>query len=314
MTTLRAAVRAYLAMRRDLGFHLRETGRLLLQFVAFMEQHRATTITTRLALAWAQQPQTVQPAEWARRLSMVRIFARYRHAFDPQTEIPPDGLLPYRPKRARPYRYSDEEIRRLVRAARTMPYHYQRGALRPWVYSCLFGLLSVSGLRLGDARNLELHDVDLQAAVLTIRGAKFGKTRLVPLHPSACTALADYLRRRQQHWKGRPVSSYVFVSSAGNRVDVGDIHRTFYALSRQIGLRGHTDRHGPRIHDLRHRFAAKTLWRWYRTGEDPERRLPVLSAYLGHVHVADTYWYLSAWPELMREAMRRLERQWENRP
>ena len=314
MTTLRAAVRAYLAMRRDLGFHLRETGRALLQFVAFMEQHRATTITTRLALTWAQQPQTVQPAEWARRLSMVRIFARYLRAFDPRTEIPPDGLLPYRPKRARPYLYSDEEIRRLVRAARTMPYHYQRGALRPWVYSCLFGLLSVSGLRLGDARNLELQDVDLQAAVLTIRGAKFGKTRLVPLHPSACTALADYLRRRQQHWEGRPVSSYVFVSSWGNRLDVGDIHRTFYAVSRQIGLRGPTDRHGPRIHDLRHRFAAKTLWRWYRTGEDPERRLPVLSAYLGHVHVRDTYWYLSAWPELMREAVRRLEQRWEDRP
>jgi len=311
MTTLRAAVRAYLAMRRDLGFHLRETGRLLLQFVAFMEQHRATTITTRLALAWAQDPQTVQAAEWARRLSMVRIFARYRRAFDPRTEVPPDGLLPYRPKRARPYLYSDEEIRRLVRAARTMPYHYQRGALRPWVYSCLFGLLSVSGLRLGDARNLELHDVDLQAAVLTIRGAKFGKTRLVPLHPSACTALADYLRRRQHHWEGRPVSSYVFVSSWGNRLDVGDIHRTFYALSRQIGLRGPSDRHGPRIHDLRHRFAGKTLWC---TGEDPERRLPVLSAYLGHVHVADTYWYLSAWPELMREAMRRLEHRWEDRP
>jgi integrase/recombinase XerD len=314
MTTLRAAVRAYLAMRRDLGFHLRETGRLLLQFVAFMEQHRATTITTRLALAWAKQPQTVQAVESARRLSMVRIFARYRRTFDPRTEIPPDGLLPYRPKRARPYLYSDEEIRRLVCAARTMPYHYKRGALRPWVYSCLFGLLSVSGLRLGDARNLELHDVDLQAAVLTIRGAKFGKTRLVPLHPSACKALADYLRRRQQHWERRPVSSYVFVSSWGNRLDVGDIHRTFYALSRQIGLRGHADRHGPRIHDLRHRFAAKTLWRWYRTGEDPERRLPVLSAYLGHVHVSDTYWYLSAWPELMREAMRRLEQRWEDRP
>ena len=124
----------------------------------------------------------------------------------------------------------------------------------------------------------------------------------------------DYLRRRQQHWEGRLVSSYLFVSSRGNRLDVGDIHRTFYALSRQIGLRGHADRHGPRIHDLRHRFAAKTLWRWYRTGEDPERRLPVLSAYLGHVHVADTYWYLSAWPELMGEAMRRLEQRWEDRP
>jgi len=203
MTTLRAAVDEYLAMRRNLGFRLCATGRLLHQFVAFMEHQRAGIITTQLAMAWAQQSQTVQPAEWARRLSIVRIFARHRHATDPRTEIPPAGLLPYRPKRARPYVYSDEEIRRLVRAARTMSYHYERGALRPWVYSCLLGLLSVSGMRLGDARNLELPDIDLPAGVLTIRGAKFGKTRLVPLHPSVCTVLADYLRRRHQHWKNR---------------------------------------------------------------------------------------------------------------
>jgi integrase len=166
---------------------------------------------------------------------------------------------------------------------------------------------------LGEARNLELPDLDLNAAVLTIRGAKFGKTRLVPVHRSVCQVLADYLDRRHRHWRQRPASSYVFVSSRGNRLDVGDIHRTFYVLSRQIGLRGRSDRRGPRIHDLRHRFAAQTLSRWYRTGEDPERRLPVLSAYLGHVHVADTYWYLSAWPELMRAATRRLEQRWETR-
>jgi integrase len=247
-------------------------------------------------------------------MSFVRGFARHRSATDPRTQIPPDGLLPYRPKRARPYLYSDTEIRDLVYAARHMPCRYERGQLRPWVYSCLFGLLSVSGLRLSEARNLELHDVDLKAAVLTIRGTKFGKTRLVPLHPSASKVLAEYLDRRQRHWAQRAVSSFVFVSSWGHRLDNGDIHRTFYALSRQIGLRGRSDRHGPRIHDLRHRFAGKTLWRWYRSGEDPERRLPVLSAYLGHVHVADTYWYLSAWPELMREAMHRLERRWEDRP
>jgi integrase/recombinase XerD len=282
MTTLQAALQEYLTMRRGLGYALRDAGRLLPTFVAFMAQRRASTITTRLALTWAQQPATGQPAEWARRLSFVRIFARYRHATDPRTEIPPDGLLPYRPQRARPYLYSDAEIQALLHAARHMPCRYQRGQLRPWVYYGLFGLLSVSGLRLGEARNLELRDVDLQAAVLTIRGAKFGKTRLVPLHASACTVLAEYLRRRQRHWKQRPVSSYVFVSSWGHRLDGADIHGTFYALSRQIGLRGRTDRHGPRIHDLRHRFAGKTLLRWYRTGEDPERRLPILSAYLGH--------------------------------
>ena len=314
MNTLRQAVQEYLSMRRDLGFSLREAGKGLLDFVTFMEQHRASYITQALALAWAQQPSNVQPAHWAQRLTFVRGFARYRSATDPRTQIPPQGLLPFQPKRARPYLYSEGEIESLLRAALKMPCRYERGELRPWVYYCLFGLLSVSGLRLGEARNLELQDVDLKAAVLTIRGAKFGKTRLVPLHASTCQVLSDYIARRKRHWTQRPVSSYLFVSSWGHRLDNADIHRTFYALSRQIGLRGPSDSHGPRLHDLRHRFATHALVQWYRSNQDPERRLPILSAYLGHVHVADTQWYLSGSPELMREAMRRLEHRWEDRP
>ncbi len=288
MNTLRQAVREYLSMRRDLGFKLQEAGKGLYDFVTFMEQRRATYITQVLALSWAQQPADVQPAHWAQRLSFIRGFARYRSATDSRTQIPAPGLLPFQPKRARPYLYSDDEIRRLLCAALKMPCHYERGELRPWVYYCLLGLLSVTGLRLGEVRNLELQDVDLDTAVLTIRGAKFGKTRLVPLHASTCKVLADYIARRQHHWVGRPVSSYLFVSSWGNRLDAGDIHRTFYALSRQIGLRGASDSHGPRLHDFRHRFATNTLVNWYRSDQDPERLLPVLSAYLGHVHVADT--------------------------
>jgi integrase len=314
MTTLRQAVQEYLSMRHHLGFKLHDAGKGLLDFVTFMEQHRACSITQALALAWVQQPSNVQPAHWAQRLSFVRGFARYRSATDPHTQIPAPGLLPFQPKRARPYLYSDAEIRALLGAALKMPCRYEGGALRPWVYYCLFGLLSVAGLRLGEARNLELHDVDLTAAVLTIRGAKFGKTRLVPLHRSTCHVLAEYISRRKRHWGQRPVSSYLFVSSCGHRLDGGDIHRTFYALSRQIGLRGPSDSHGPRLHDLRHRFATHTLVRWYRSSQDPERKLPLLSAYLGHVHVADTQWYLSGSPELMREAMHRLEHRWEDRP
>jgi integrase len=194
------------------------------------------------------------------------------------------------------------------------PRHRKRCALLPWVYYCLFGLLAVAGLRLGEARDLELQDVDLKARLLTIRGAKFGKDRLVPLHASTCKVLSDYLVRRERHWATRPVSSYLFVSSAGNRVDTGSIHRAFYAASRRVGLRGAADRHGPRLHDLRHRFATATLVNWYRSDQDAERKLPLLSAFLGHVHVRDTQWYLSAAPELMRAAMSRLERHWEQRP
>jgi integrase/recombinase XerD len=314
MNTLRQAVQDYLDLRRSLGFKLREESTALPDFVAFMEQHRTPYIMQALALAWARQPANVQPDRWAKRLGWLRGFARYRSATDPRTEIPAPGLLPFRPKRARPYLYSAYEIRSLLQAALQMPYHYERGALLPWTYHCLFGLLSVTGMRLGEARNLELQDVDLTEAILTIRGAKLGKTRLIPLHASTCKVLADYITRREHHWTGRPVSSYLFVSSWGNRMDAGAIHRTFYSLSRQIGLRGASDSRGPRLHDMRHVFATNTLVRWYKSGDDPERRLPILSAYLGHAHVEDTQWYLNGSPELMREAMRRLEQLWKDRP
>lgn len=309
MNTLREAVQDYLALRRSLGFKLRDAGKGLLDFIVFMEQQRAAYITHRLALAWAQQTATAQPSIWARRLSWVRCFAHHRSAADPRTQIPPASLLPYRPKRARPYLYSNDEICALLNVALQLP---AGDGLRPWLYHCLFGLLSVSGLRISEAYNLALQDVDLDAAVLTVRGAKFGKSRLIPLHASTCHVLADYIARRERLWQGRAVSSYLFVSSRGNRIDGATIHRVFYALSRQIGLRGPHDSHGPRLHDMRHRFAMKTLLHWYRSGEDVERRLPILSAYLGHVHVSDTFWYLSAWPELMQEAMSRLERRWED--
>jgi integrase len=313
MNTLRQAVQEYLSLRRSLGFKLEAAGKGLLDFVTFMEHHRTSYITTALALAWAQQPIDVQPTHWAQRLSFVRGFASHRSATDSRTQIPAQGLLPFQPRRARPYLYSDDEIRRLLHATLNLPCRGGASKLRPRTYYCLFGLLSVSGLRLGEARSLELHDVDLKAAVLTIRSGKFGKSRLVPLHASTCKVLADYLARRQRHWAGREVSPYLFVSNWGNRLDSGEIHRTFYALSRQIGLRGISDHHGPRLHDMRHRFATNTLVTWYRAKQDPERLLPILSAYLGHVHVADTQWYLSGSPELMREAMRRLEHRWEDR-
>ena len=145
-----------------------------------------------------------------------------------------------------------------------------------------------------------------------MRGTKFGKSRLVPIHASTRDVLADYRTRRASHLCGRDASCF-FVNRAGSPLDGADVRRTFHGLSRQVGLRGQTDSHGPRLHDFRHRFAVETLMGWYRSGEDAERRLPVLSTYLGHVHVSDTYWYLSAHPQLMALAMARVERRWEGR-
>ena len=259
MNTLREAIHEYIEMRRNLGFKMNDTRRDLLTFATFMEQQQVPFFTVELALAWAQQPVNALPAHWACRLSRVRVFARHRKATDPRTEIPAPGLLPFQPRRATPYLYSDKEIRKLLQAALDMPYANERCALHPWTYHCLFGLLAVSGIRVGEACNLELRDIDFHAEVLTIRGAKSGRDRLVPLHGSTCEVLADYVARRRRHWHGRPVSPYLFVSSRGNRLDKADITRTFHRLSRLIGLRGRTDRHGPRLHDMRHRF-ANALW------------------------------------------------------
>ncbi|KVM61575.1 integrase [Burkholderia ubonensis] len=313
MNTLRDALPEYLQLRRSLGFKLEDAGLQLPRFVAFVEQHGSTHITTELALAWAQQSLTVQPAEWARRLGYVRGFARHRRATDALTEVPSLELLPHHSTRARPYLYSDEEVEQLLAAALKLPTSWHWTPLRPWMFHCLLGLLATTGLRISEALNLQVPDVDLDQALLTIRGAKLGKTRIVPLHASTAGVLADYLRRRRESF-ARSISPYVFVSRTGNRLDQAHVHRTFYALSRQIGIRGPKASHGPRIHDLRHRFAVRVLTRWYQEGEDAARLLPVLSAYIGHVRVQDTYWYLSAWPELMTQAMSRLERRWEVAP
>ena len=311
MNPIAQAIADYLALRRSLGFKLRDAGICLSKFAAFLEARGAAHITVALALEWAQQCPSAQPSTWAQRLGYVRGFASHYVASDPQTEIPPADLLPFRPRRARPYLYSTEEIERLLKGALALQ---PPDGLRPLTYYCLLGLLSVTGLRIGEAIRLQLEDVDLQNGLLTVRGTKFGKSRLVPIHPSTQTVLAQYQAHRARFVADHPASSFFFITRRGNHLDIGDIHRTFYTLSRQIGLRGETASHGPRLHDFRHRFAVQTLLRWYRSGEDVERRLPVLSTYLGHVHVADTYWYLTACPELMGQAMARLEHRWEGRP
>ena len=309
MTSWRKAVEDYVDMRCSLGFKLREAKVGLIRFASFLEQRRATRITISLAMEWAQQDKTARPVEWARRLTFVRGFARHWSAHDSLTEIPPCGLLPHRPGRAHPYLYSNDEIWKLLQAASQLP---SVSGLRGPTYYCLLGLLTVTGLRISEARNLKTEDVDLQKGLLTIRGTKFGKSRLVPIHPSTCAVLTDYASRRDRFLARLPVT--FFVSGRGTRLDGAEIRRTFYALSRQVGLRGPSDSHGPRLHDFRHRFAVETLIRWYRSGQDIERRLPILSTYLGHVHVADTYWYLTGSPELMGLAVKRFEDYWEKQP
>jgi integrase len=301
-------VENYLTMRRSLGFKLLNMGYNLHHFVSFMEQQRVSIITVDLALRWAQQPQNVQPALWAARLGYVRSFASYWSAIDPRTEIPPMGLLPYRYKRAIPYIYSDGEIKLLLNAAKNLP---PLTSLRPWTYYTLFGLMAVTGMRISEIIQLARGDVDLNQKVLTVRLTKFGKSRLIPLHPSTVHNLELYLRRLDQ-LHPRSTTPNFFLSNQGIALTDCMVRWTFIKLSHQIGLRKDGDSCGPRIHDFRHRFAVTTLLDWYRTGVDVEQRLPVLSTYLGHAHVTDTYWYLSAIPELLALTKDRLEKRWED--
>jgi integrase len=305
MTDLRSALERYLGMRKGLGYKYQHQTRRLADFVSFMEKREAATITTKLALEWATLPPD-RHASWALRLSDVRGFARHVANLDPGTEVPPADMLPSL-KRAKPHVYSDSEINALLAAALALP---PEDGLRRWTYNTLFGLISVTGMRLSEAMNLEHGDVDLAAGVLTIRLTKFGKSRLAPLHPTTCTALQAYIDRRTAHLGARCGPTF-FVAERGGRLLYQYVHRVFWRLSREIGLRRPGDRTGPRVHDLRHTFAIRTLLGWYRNGGDVEGKLPALSTYLGHACVRDTYWYLSACPELMQEAARRLDLRWE---
>jgi site-specific recombinase XerD len=307
MKSFLQSLEEYLALRRGLGFKLKQDGNLLSQFVSFLEEQGASHITTELAVQWAIKPSNAQPRHRAHRLRMVRLFAEYRSATDPRTEVPPPKLLPDTYRRRPPYIYTGEQIMCLMAAARQLPSTVPgTTGLRAQTYCTLFGLLSVTGMRISEALSLNSEDVDLNQALLTIRGTKFDKSRLVPVHKSTQEALQQYAYFRDCIYP-EPKTRNFLVCERGTRLGYWGVLSTFVRLSREIGLRGPSDSHGPRIHDFRHRFAVSTLVSWYREGVDVERRIPILSTFLGHVKVSDTYWYLSAVPELLQLAVARLE-------
>lgn len=308
MNSLHASVSEYLELRRSLGFRLKKDERLLLDFADFMGQCHATHITAKLAVKWAQRPASTDPNYLAGRLRAVRSFARYRILTDPWTEIPATDLLPRQRSTFRPYIFGEEEIKRIL-AVSLRPH---RGAklISRWSRYTIFGLLSVTGMRVGEAIKLDLDDVDLDQGVLTIRNSKFGKSRLVPVHATTCDVLRIYRERRDEFLAGG-VAEPFFISPLGRRITHTVLDRSFLRLTRKLGMRGASDTTGPRLHDLRHSMAVEVLRRCYRTGADPERRLPALSTYLGHTHLNYTYWYLHQNPALMTEAMARLQHRWE---
>jgi len=287
----------YLRLRRTLGSKLRRQGEELAQFVAFCDETGATALTTDLAVAWARLPEGVQPVRWAHRLSAVRGFARYLAAIDPATEVPPRDVFPQGHRRPAPYICSDTEVRQLLDAAAELT-----PPLRAATTITVLGLLAASGMRVGETLALCSSDVDLAAGVITISEAKLDKQRLIPLHPSTTAALSAYAELRDSLF---PASKAFFVSSIGTRLSYSALKETFNLLAATVGLR--TPALRVRMHDLRHRFAVRVLLDAYRSGADVSARMTALSTYLGHSEPKNTYWYLSAVPELMALAAARLE-------
>lgn len=298
MTDLAGHVEDYLRLRRSLGFKLRVEGHVLPQLVAYLTAAGAATVTADLAIAWAGLPQGVKPITLAHRLGAARGFAEYLQTMDPAAQVPPTGIWSARHPRPTPYLWSPTDIARLLAAARELT-----PPLRAATHETLLGLLAVSGMRVGEALHLTRDDVDFVVGVLRIRDAKFDRERLVPLHQSTTARLRAYAACRDEARLAKTSTAF-FVSSTGAALTYSGVLKSFVELTTALGLR--TASVQPRMHDLRHSFAVQTLLDWYRGGVDVNGQMMVLSTYLGHVHPAGTYWYLSAAPELMELAAARL--------
>ncbi len=300
MKPLRQALADYLALRRAMGYKLTNHERLLHQFMDYLEARGEERISTEHALIWATLPRGDRAWHY-NRLQAVRGFARYLHASDARVPVPATDLLPRQRRRTVPYLYSDEQVAALMAAAGTL-----RTAHRAATYSTLTGLLAVTGMRVGEAIGLNREDIDWHTGTLTIRLGKFGKSRELPAHASTLEALDGYLLRGD---RPSPVAATepLLVSMGGTRLLHACVESTFRILRKRAGVTPRSSACRPHLHGLRHSFAVRTLLDAYRSGEDVQSQVALLSTYMGHVNPASTYWYLQAAPELLALAGQRLE-------
>ncbi|MEB3072086.1 tyrosine-type recombinase/integrase [[Mycobacterium] vasticus] len=307
MKTLRENATDYLAVRRTMGFKVEGLSKLLCSFVAFCEERGATRVQNDLAVQWATTriKVPVSDALVSRRLDAVRIFARYQHALDPATQIPDEVICRRRYQPKSPNVFSEAEILALIAAADTLSPPF-----KALTWRTLIGLLAATGMRPGEACRLSINDIDVANGVIQILQTKFGKSRLVFIHPSTASVVAHYLQARQD-WVGTAARTCqaVFVNSRRGPLNPDKLGVTFKRIVAAAGLDTGPGRRPARLHDLRHTFAVTTMIDWYRDGQDVQVRLPLLSTWLGHVDPASTYWYLHAVPELLAHAANRIEYQ-----
>ncbi|RHW18192.1 integrase [Sphingomonas gilva] len=295
----------YLIVRRQLGADLSTDERILRRFATFADRDDAEYVDTNLILRWLESLPSANSGTRATRFRITRQFAEWLHGLDPRHEVPPRGLVPGRVQHGRPYIYSEAEIAAIIEHARTLPSVY---GMRGLTCSTLFGLIAVTGLRISEALGLDNADLDVETGLLYIRQGKLGKERLLPLDPSVVQRLESYSSERDRLLGHRPEA--FFVTCDGRRVGDCGARYNFAHVCQQIGLREPQPylRHGrgPRIHDLRHTFAVRTMLSWYRSGKDVGREMIKLTTWLGHANPTNTYWYLEAVPELLELASIRI--------
>lgn len=305
MKSLSVALKEYIEIRRSLGYKLEFTEINLKKFIDFLKKRNCQYITTQLALEWAVFPQNVKRSYWARRLSTIRLFAQYRKEEDQRTEVPEKYFLSQKTQRAIPYIYTENEISQLLNACKLL----SSKRIRHHTYFTFFGLMAVTGCRISELVSLNREDVDMKNNWIIIRNSKCNKSRLLPLHKTTIQQLKKYSKVRDQI-PTQDVNAF-FLSDQGTRITIWSTRIAFIHVSKQIGLRSFYDSYGPRIQDLRHTFAVKKLLNWYCEGTNINKKIMLLSTYLGHKKPTDTYWYITGTPELFAQAANRLEKKQE---
>jgi integrase len=310
-TSLQVRVERFLVERHRLGFSARTQAYALRSLALHVQAtgHRGP-LTVDVMAEWARRDShgSSDPRTWARRLKILRPFTRWLQQFEPRTEVPDDAIFGRLPERQAPHIYSEQETVDLLAAARRLG---PAPGLRGVIFETLFGLIASTGLRIGEALALRNLDVDLKVGMLSIHQTKFGKSRQVPMHPSTVDALRRYRRMREMAGESATEDASFFVGTRGRRrgLPLGErqVHRVFGELRRQLGWRNRGTHHAPRIHDLRHTFVVRRIVQWQAQGVDIDQAMLSLSTYVGHAMVTNTYWYLSAVPELMALAAGRFE-------
>ncbi len=309
--SLQTRIAHYSAERQRLGFSGHSEMYALRSFARHVRTvgHRGP-LTVELMAQWAKCDShgSNDPLTWARRLKLLRTFLRWLQQFEPRTEVPDDTIFGRLPERLAPHIYSEQELIDLLSAARRLG---PTPGLRGVIYETLFGLIASTGMRISEALLLHNEDVDLKHGLLTIHQTKFGKSRQVPMHPSTVDALRRYRWVRDLASISVRGDAPFFVGTRGRLrgqpLTTHQVERVFAGLREQLGWMNRGTHHAPRIHDLRHTFVVRRIVQWQALGVDVDQAMLSLSTYVGHAMVTNTYWYLSAIPELMALAAERFE-------